>query len=921
MGAGFGADVELGCRRVRTAADEGTYSPEAERYDDVAHAPASMPDPGVGLSPSPLMEDEVVAAPTAVALSPTPLYSSFSKLDPMFEMEAEEDSDYLPNVAENASCVVSSSASSQGTFCRLTDGEMISTASEQDPYILIDLENLYYVDHISFGVNVDEVSEQSKLLLWCTNSSQVDMMRHDVTGVPHSWQKMVLQNSHNFSVHVHAACSYVRLQRLSFGPLKVHNLQVFGSSIKNPEMIGCMTGHHGDEVCNNNGDCVDSRCSCSFGFAGDKCEFFVLNELLFSVCQALALLMAFIGLTCYYTSRRAQLVTGGEKSYRLLGESSPAETTRGVDLSGHDELVPCSAQPLLRSTSAPEHETEQEEKLGGLHMLFASPLIMAVPQKGGDGGATFRPIQGLNIKREYNLLKNSLKQAASNRGPDVPVSVSCATVESFHTLMTLGNVRCLHMSVHCTKDFIAFEDAAGQLHTVTMPMLRGLLRSTVTQKSFKQLRIVVLNACNSEKAGLEFVLAGVPHVVAIGYKVRDSTAATFSRAFYLALACGRSVRDAFESAREAVYSSPSSDKEEVNAFKLLPERVDHNEVIWNNTSSAVHKTPKWPRSEFMSPLPPVCDDFVGRQSDVWQILRHIMIDRRRLLVMHAKQKGMGQSQVATDVARFLHHRRSDALMKDGVYFLKCESVIDPLRMEVMQVAAMVDAVWNLFFPMLTSTTTTNPIFEDDEDDFAHCNDNFSMDDVLTVENIINEDEEDEQDHDFTSSSSSDDESSPVALNKSQKRYITKIKRKTRAKVDLLVQALVHKKAKLLLVLDGFSESIGMVEFIGKLLERVHGLRILVTSPRPFQLSHCINLNVINYHLGPLQDGDAALLLARHLNRKIVLGEDKSVAKTVQIAKHPFVKRLGGIPLDIIQAALFLNSRFPGNEPVCLDEAL
>ncbi|MAY73903.1 MAG: hypothetical protein CMJ31_04110 [Phycisphaerae bacterium] len=220
-----------------------------------------------------------------------------------------------------------------------------------------------------------------------------------------------------------------------------------------------------------------------------------------------------------------------------------------------------------------------------------------------------------------------------------------------------------------------------------MEMLRGLLRSTVTQRSFKTLRLVVLNACSLDAAAREFVLAGVAHVIAHDKRVRGQVATVFTRSSYLkslrphvarrlrvsargqvatvftrssylAQACGRTLRDAFESAREAVQSSPS-------VFVLLPEGDSHREMIWK---PSVHEpVPALARVAALSHYAPAAAPLRGltRAPRGHVVLRHLTWDRRRLK-MHVETGGAGKTQVALTVAHQRGPARVDAAALPGV---------------------------------------------------------------------------------------------------------------------------------------------------------------------------------------------------------------------------------------------------------------
>ena len=76
----------------------------------------------------------------------------------------------------------------------------------------------------------------------------------------------------------------------------------------------------------------------------------------------------------------------------------------------------------------------------------------------------------------------------------------------------------------------------------------------------QSLRLVVLNACESGRTGLDalsgtaatIMRAGVPAVVAMQYEISDPGAITFAKSFYQGLATGRTLDRAVTAARGAM---------------------------------------------------------------------------------------------------------------------------------------------------------------------------------------------------------------------------------------------------------------------------------------------------------------------------------------------------------------------------------
>eukprot|EP00957_Ditylum_brightwellii_P203675 15335739-Ditylum_brightwellii.AAC.1 len=137
---------------------------------------------------------------------------------------------------------------------------------------------------------------------------------------------------------------------------------------------------------------------------------------------------------------------------------------------------------------------------------------------------------------------------------------------------------CLHFSGHGHPNYLTFEDFSGGLHWLGVDNLKNLISSGV-KGGGAPFKFVFVSACHSGLAGRTFVSAGVPHVVCCHQEseLMDSAALAFTRAFYLALAVGRTVKDSFEIGKQAVNVSPTvpNSEEEMKKFVLLPEDGNH----------------------------------------------------------------------------------------------------------------------------------------------------------------------------------------------------------------------------------------------------------------------------------------------------------------------------------------------------------
>lgn len=147
----------------------------------------------------------------------------------------------------------------------------------------------------------------------------------------------------------------------------------------------------------------------------------------------------------------------------------------------------------------------------------------------------------------------------------------------------------LHFSGHASRTAIALEDRDGKAFPVESGAFARMLR---LHKDY--IRIVVLNACDTAELARS-VVNSIDYTVGMNRPIMDISARVFSVYFYQALAFGRSVPDAFESALAQLDLSkvPGSDVPELlvrpgvdTAKPFVPElrspreRQPANEVIF-----------------------------------------------------------------------------------------------------------------------------------------------------------------------------------------------------------------------------------------------------------------------------------------------------------------------------------------------------
>ena len=191
----------------------------------------------------------------------------------------------------------------------------------------------------------------------------------------------------------------------------------------------------------------------------------------------------------------------------------------------------------------------------------------------------------------------------------------------------------------------------------------------------------------TKHAGQTFVDAGVPHVVCCQQEAQlmDNAALSFTRAFYLALAFGRTVKESFDIGKQAVLNSPTVPNAtvEMEKFMLLPEDGNHEVAVLD-----AEPVPEWPllqpngmaisrrRSSASSSddtatssdhkLPSLAQGFSGRETDMYHVL-NLVLSRR--LVNITGPSGMGRSSLAIALCHYIDERKS-TMMFGQIFFVR-----------------------------------------------------------------------------------------------------------------------------------------------------------------------------------------------------------------------------------------------------------
>ena len=295
--------------------------------------------------------------------------------------------------------------------------------------------------------------------------------------------------------------------------------------------------------------------------------------------------------------------SGGDP--RGSGGGGSAGSGNGQDHANADEPQRKRAKPNESVSSVPP-----------LMVLFQSePLTHKVGKK-------MQPVPALNLGAERRLLCAKLAEARRS----LELQDRFASIDNLLTLLTAihdsSRSVMLHYSGHGLPNELIFEDTKylGQAHKVTNEKLGGMLRTG----GMAPIQVVTVAACHSREAAHAFVGAGVPHVVGIKCEsmLADEAAHAFTGHFYFALVNGRSVRQAFDIAKQAVLNRRALEEwhiseVEASKFLLLPEAASHDEILLPALDMCEAWSPP-PSRHMISPAPP--DHFVGRSLDIQRAL-------------------------------------------------------------------------------------------------------------------------------------------------------------------------------------------------------------------------------------------------------------------------------------------------------------
>eukprot|EP00567_Pseudictyota_dubia_P010283 CAMPEP_0197437776 /NCGR_PEP_ID=MMETSP1175-20131217/4930_1 /TAXON_ID=1003142 /ORGANISM="Triceratium dubium, Strain CCMP147" /LENGTH=624 /DNA_ID=CAMNT_0042967377 /DNA_START=96 /DNA_END=1970 /DNA_ORIENTATION=+ len=283
-------------------------------------------------------------------------------------------------------------------------------------------------------------------------------------------------------------------------------------------------------------------------------------------------------------------------------------------------------------------------------------VFQAAPLVWEDRDCNLHPVELLDFARERKALVDGLNDAGDASGERVGLVFETATADRFGAILARGSSSALHISCHGYPGHLCWEDGFGGLQLIAADKLAALVQASSGRKP----KLVYVSSCHSRTVGEAFVKAGVPHVICCEQDdlLMDTVTIEFARAFYRALACGRTMREAYDLGMRSLELCPVTSRDfdgKCCQFALLPNDSNHDLPIFRGggvrrgvESSVVNDVVSVP---WIIPCPP--NHTIGREVDMYTILRAF---RRGRLVKLSGPRGIGKRTLAETVSRYIADR-------------------------------------------------------------------------------------------------------------------------------------------------------------------------------------------------------------------------------------------------------------------------
>lgn len=247
-----------------------------------------------------------------------------------------------------------------------------------------------------------------------------------------------------------------------------------------------------------------------------------------------------------------------------------------------------------------------------------------------------------------------------------------ATTNEFFSSINEG-YNILHLSGHGSEEYLYFENGKGGVEELHFEDIKEMFDDV---EEIKQLDLITISACHSEKIAKTFIDLGVKSVVAVKteYAVFDKFATKFFEVFYENLLKNRkSIKNSFDSAKKQLkfdtewreYKKNNKDKksffDEDKKYSLFPEHRTHE------FSLDVLKESREKADNFGNNLNNNVLNregvFTGRIQQIFEVIQ--LVKGNRIITIKGVG-GIGKTSLAMEVARWFLHKDE---FEDGIYFI------------------------------------------------------------------------------------------------------------------------------------------------------------------------------------------------------------------------------------------------------------
>jgi ankyrin repeat protein/serine/threonine protein kinase len=280
-------------------------------------------------------------------------------------------------------------------------------------------------------------------------------------------------------------------------------------------------------------------------------------------------------------------------------------------------------------------------------------VFQSAPLVYTDANNQIQALPRLDFNQESEMLREALRDAESY-GCTIEVIFETASLDRLNAFLAQEISNVLHFSGHGHPSYVAWEDERGGLNMVDAETLKRMVKS-----ASHKMKLVFISACHSEWVAQAFIDAGVPHAVCclVDEQLHHVAASEFTRNFYRALACRKTLAKAFEFAQEAVMNSPHVENPELEAAKFMllprtPEDPSYHDV--NIFFAGIPPFQEdWGKDTVVVGLPRSRDLIVGREVHQYSILNNLLSTD---IVRVCGEEQMGKAAIAAAVCQHMLQR-------------------------------------------------------------------------------------------------------------------------------------------------------------------------------------------------------------------------------------------------------------------------